>query len=206
MKMQQTVQARQVAYIVSIKDLVNGVFVKEDGWTPNYVNIADKHVSRVNIIGAVISVVEDEAMQNTVIDDGTGKISVKNFENKISVAIGDIVLVVGRVRSYGNEIYLTPEIIKKSIHTKWNLVWKRLALKKESSKEYKNIIVEETVAETQDSRNRVKEILQKIRDLDDGNGADYEELLKLFSNNSISDLLTQGEIFEIKPGKIKVLD
>jgi len=202
--MEQTIQPRQVAYIVGIKDVVDGMFVKEAGWNPNYVTIAGKHVSRVNIIGAIISIEDNDSMQNIVIDDGTGKISLKNFEDKISVNVGDVIHIVGRVRQYGNEIYLTPEIIKRSINTKWNSVWKKLALKQEPTQQPK--VAEESVVETQDSKNRVEEILQKIRDMDGGSGADYEELIKSFSSSVISELLTQGEIFEIKPGKLKVLD
>jgi len=202
----QQIQARQVAYIINLKDLSNGTFVKEEGWSPNYVSISDKKVSRVNFIAAIINVEQENNVQNMLVDDGTGKISLRNFEAPFNVTVGDIVLIIGRVRQFGNEIYITPEIIKKNIDTKWSAVWKELALKQDVQVVPK---IEEKVEEisiTEEPKSNVNSILEKIKELDDGSGANYEEILKTTDEKTISSLLQQGEIFELKPGKLKVLD
>ena len=202
----QQIQARQVAYIINLKDLSNGTFVKEEGWSPNYVSISDKKVARVNFIAAIINVEQENNVQNILVDDGTGKISLRNFEAPFNVNVGDIVLIVGRVWQFGNELYIAPEIIKKNIDTKWSAVWKGLALKQDVQIVPK---IEEKVEEitiTKEPKSNVNSILEKIKELDDGSGANYEEVLKTTDEKTISSLLQQGEIFELKPGKLKVLD
>lgn len=222
----QQIQPRQIAYIVSIKDILSAKFVKEDSWNPNHVVIDNKQVSRVNIIGTIIGVQNQENLQNMLIDDGSDKISVRNFEKTHDLKVGDVVLLIGRVREYGNERYITSEIIRKDINPTWNKVWKQKSLKyteseikeAEELKNTKNELIEgkndnnkdineeEIVEDTQNISQRTK-ILMKIKELDDGSGAAIEEVLKFFSDEkTIADLIMQGEIFEIKPGKIKVLE
>ena len=49
------IRKRQIAYKIRIKDILEGKYVKEEGWNPNYIVTAnEKEVSRVNIIGIVI--------------------------------------------------------------------------------------------------------------------------------------------------------
>lgn len=204
------IQPRQIAYIVNVNDLLSSRFVKESGWNPSYVVIADKNVSRINVIGIITDVSEENNFQNIVVDDGTGRISVRNFEKRADVAIGNIVLVVGRIRQYGNEKYVVPEIIKNNINKKWSLLWKRNAVKNEGKnieKQEPVSVSEEKIEEIDKPKSEIEKIIEKIRELDDGNGASYAELIKEFKDEKlISNLLLQGEIFEIKPGRLKVLD
>jgi len=55
--------------------------------------------------------------------------------------VGDLVLVVGRVRKYEDEIYISPEIVKK-VNPNWELVHK-LILFNENMQEEKEEIFEE---------------------------------------------------------------
>ena len=49
-------------------------------------------------------------------------------------------------------------------------------------------------------------VIKIIKECDDGEGADYEEVLEKVKNEKlINSLMEEGEIFEIKPGKLKVL-
>lgn len=206
--MEQQLIARQIAYIVQIKDLLTGNFTKEDNFNPSHVKIGDKNVSRVNIIGAIIGISDENNFQSIVVDDGTGKISIRNFEKKIDINVGDVVLLVGRIREFGNERYISPEIIKKGINQKWNIVWKELALKNPDDSPSNN--EEETVLEEiefKQPKSFIDKILGRIRDLDSGDGASYTDIVKnIHDEKAISSLLLQGELFEIKPGKLKVLD
>src|SRR3989338_7071107 len=117
----QASRKRQVAYKVRIKDLADGRYVKEEGeWTPNYVLVGETQVSRVNLIATVVSASKDS--NSLIIDDGSGKISLRAFnDNKIlgNIDIGDIVLVIARPREFSQEKYLVPEIIKKIENHKW---------------------------------------------------------------------------------------
>ncbi len=203
---QQLQLPRQIAYIVQIKDILNGTFVKDDGWNPHYVIMGGKHVSRVNIIGVVIGMNEEQNVQTIRIDDGTGKIKVMNFEKRVNIAIGDVVLLVGRVREYGNERYIASEIIKNNIDSKWSAVWKRFLLKSgENIPMTEKEDIQENIVDER-SKSWVEQILIKIRELDDGDGVPREEVIRYFDEKAISNLLLQGEIFEIKPGRLKVID
>ncbi|MEK6886639.1 MAG: hypothetical protein AABW88_02290 [Nanoarchaeota archaeon] len=202
----QTIQPRQVAYIVRIDDIHRGTFVKEDGWNPSYVKIGDKNVARINIISAIIESSDNGNYQNILIDDGTGKISVRNFERKIDVNVGNIVLLVGRVRQFGSDKYIVPEIVKKNVDKKWSAIWKKTAIKNNindeeiSEKEEVEIISEKPKHDSND-------IISKIRDLDDSSGVSYSEIVKNSDDEKmIAELLLRGDVFEIKPGRLKVLD
>jgi RPA family protein len=206
--MEQQLIARQIAYIVQIKDLLAGNFTKEDNINPGHVKIGDKNVSRVNIIGAIIGISDENNFQSIVVDDGTGKISMRNFEKKIDISVGDVVLLVGRIREFGNERYISPEIINKNISQRWSIVWKELALKNSSdfpsNNEEENVLEE---IEFKQPKSFIDKILGRIRDLDSGDGASYTDIVKnIHDEKAISGLLLQGEVFEIKPGKLKVLD
>lgn len=204
---QRAIQPRQIAYIVHVKDLLKGKYVKEDGWEPNYVIVGSKNVSRVNIIGVIIDVSDENNFQNMVVDDGTGRISVRNFEKKVDINSGDVVLLVGRIREYGAERFISPEIIKKDVDRKWSLVWKENAVKGSEIDDSEDV-EEESLKEieVQKPKSYIDKIIAKIRELDDGSGASYQEIVKIFKDEKIiSELLMQGEIFEIKPGKLKVL-
>ncbi len=212
--MENQIQARQVAYIVNIRDINNSKFVKEEGWNPNFVLIDGKKVSRVNIVGAVIGVIEENNVQTITLDDGTGRINIKNFETTTDVSVGDIILLIGRVRQYGNETYLAPEIIKRKINPKWSTFWKKSALKKTEDDNNSNNEEENSVEDERIEEEEIKEtvsyrekVIQKIKDLDDGSGASYGELIKSFPDEKyISKMILEGDIFEIKPGKLKALD
>ena len=42
-------QKRQIACKAKIADLINGEYIKEEGWTPNYIITKQgKHISRIN--------------------------------------------------------------------------------------------------------------------------------------------------------------
>src|SRR3989344_7402622 len=117
---QKTFQ-RQVAYKVKISDILNGNFVKEE-FSAGYVKLSGKNVSRVNIIATVVYKAEQSSTASAVIDDSTGKVLLRSFENNdifSKVDIGDVVLVIGKIREFNNERYVVPEILKKVSNTEW---------------------------------------------------------------------------------------
>jgi RPA family protein len=195
---------RQTAYIVSIKDIINSNYVKTDGeWTPNYIEIGTIQVSRINIMGVVISVSEEETSKSFVLDDGSGSIQLRIFEQsiKINFDIGDIVMVIGKPREFNNEKYIVPEIIK-IMNEDW------LELRRKQIKSL-NIIFQKKEKDNEEVVEKTSEgIFEIIKELDQGEGVYIDELVKRNpdAEKIVKNLLNEGEVFEIKPGKIKLLE
>lgn len=210
-------QRRQVAYKVRIADILNGRYVKEEGWEPNYVlTDSGKNVSRANIIATIVlkSAEEGVSYQSLVVDDASGRISIRSFDDSVSfddVDIGDTIMLIGRPREFGSVKYVVPEIIKKIIDPKW-IELRKLELQK---LEKEKPVVQKTeakqqvtVEKTEDSS--VTRIIGLVKERDPGTGADTEEIIKSSQLENAEDvilnLLKNGDIFEVSPGKIKVLE
>jgi len=132
---QNTERQRQTAYKVWIADLMNNEYAVQNGWQPNYTIISEKKISRVNVIASVVSVYinDDKTYYSVAIDDGTGNISLKTWGEDIkllsALKIGDLILVIGKLRQTNDLMYLTPEIVKVLNDKKWMLV-RKLELEK----------------------------------------------------------------------------
>ena len=50
------------------------------------------------------------------------------------------------------------------------------------------------------------DVLSVVRDLDGGEGADYDVVASKVGEDKIIHLLAVGELFETKPGRLKVLE
>jgi len=205
---QKEFQKRQIAFKISIADIINGNFVK-DNFSAGYINLNELTISRVNIIGTVVYKLEHESNPVIIIDDGTGKISLRSFENNApfsKIDVGDAALVIGRVREFNGERYIMQEILKKVNDIDW-LNLRKLELKNNN---YHNEITKTSEDVPSDVVDFNEEIFTLIRKLDDGNGALTEDVIKNSNKsgaeNIINKLMENGDIFEIKPGKIKVLE
>ncbi len=230
-------QLRQTAYKVWISDLMNKEMKKEEGeWSPNYIMIDNKQVSRVNIIASVVMkyISEDKAYATLTIDDSSGDIQVKAWKEDVSmienVEIGDSILFIGKIKEYNSQVYLIPEIAKTLDKAEWiDLRKKELASlygkretkqpeiqpKKEIEKpkiEEEIVITEEVVSNNGSTGNTRQKILDQIGSLDKGEGADIVEVVDSSkigedeANLVIQELLKEGEIFEIKAGKLKIIE
>lgn len=224
---ENTTQKRQVAVKAKINELIEGKYIKEEGWKPNYiVTNSNKNISRVNLVGVVVSEPSAEMNnQNLIIDDGSGRIEVRSFDGGIllnNFGLGDVILLIGRPREYNDEKYIVPEIIKKIENRKWVSVRKKELEKEETMEKNKakqpktQDFIKEEIVESVEEENKELEketiyekIIKKIKEIDKGDGVDIEELLGSLSEpNSekiINSLLEQGEIFEVTPGMVKVL-
>ena len=112
---EQTFQKRQVAHKVRVSDILDAGFAKDEV-SAGYVKLNNVNVSRVNVIAALVHKSEG-SFANAVIDDGTGKIPLRAFENAnifSKADVGDFVLVIGKVREFNNERYIMPEILRKT--------------------------------------------------------------------------------------------
>jgi RPA family protein len=209
---------RQTARIASIREISSGKYVKQEGWLPNYViTPKNEKISRVNLMGVVVTIPENS--DSLFIDDGSGKIEVRTFENKTifkDITIGDIVLIIGRPREFNSEIYINCEIVKKINNKDWleyrkkEILLKNIKMPDVSAKmptqDNNDIFHDETM--TVDQGDSVDDLVLKIKELDKGHGCDIGDLIKHNpkAEEIVQTLLLKGEIFEIAPGKLKVLE
>ena len=200
-------QRRHIAYKLRIKDILSSEYIKSDGVNPNYLRISGQEVSRVNAIGVVVQKSDMDASSGLVIDDGTGKISARTFENNFllnNVSVGDVVLVIGRPREYLEEKYLVVEIAKKI-----DPLWAKA--RKMELKDF-NVasegVKEEESNEGNFDENGKNKILKAIKELDKGGGVSIEDMPSALGNvdQIVGVLLREGDIFEVRPGKLKVLE
>jgi len=215
-------QKRQIACKARIAELINGNYIKEEGWTPNYIITKyGKHISRINLIGTVISKGNGgQEYQSLIIDDGSGTISLRAFEKSETInntEIGDVIIVIGRPREYGPEKYIVPEIIKKINNNKWINV-RKIELEIEDLKtaelpiKEKKVIVEdiEPKEKIKDAINNSQRVYETVKELDSGQGVDIDKVIKKTgirdAEEIIKKFLREGEMFEIRPGKIKILE
>ncbi|MBW3004716.1 hypothetical protein KY310_02705 [Candidatus Woesearchaeota archaeon] len=210
---------RQIAEKLWIVDLKGGQYIKEEGLRPNYVMLKNNHkVSRVNLIGTVVSNNTDMGYRDVCIDDGSAKISIRAFEQMPAMDaldIGDTIFVIGRPREYGQEIYVLPEIIKTISNMKW-LEVRQLELQKnkiipaeQDAPADVDIPEEDGVEEEIIEDKGTGAVKEAIKSLDSGSGADYEEIIKKAGPDAekiISNLLKNGDAFEVSPGKLKLLE
>lgn len=219
---EQSNQKRQVAYKARIKDILNGKYVVEEGWIPNHVLMDDgRKVSRVNLIAAIIDK-DETGTKSITVDDGSGRISVRWFEEKDifeGFNVGDVVLLIGRIREYGSERYVLPEILKKVENPRW-IDFRKFELGKdnvdvekvetagrEETVEVKQEIVTEDVVDEKNESAGDK-VIEYIRKNDKGEGIDLSDILKVEEKGEeiVNTLLQSGEVFEVRPGRLKVLE
>jgi hypothetical protein len=199
---------RETASICQVQDLLLGDFVKTEGWTPSYFSTRLGNLSRVNIIGVIVSKDQD----GFLFDDGSGRILLRSFEQNSfeDIQIGDFVVLVGRPRAYNEQKYVMPEILKR-ISPAWadfrkvqvELLKKIIPVPEKETR----VVINEPAPPI---ANYYQKIVDFIKDLDDGSGAEIGEVIKRSdvpkADELIRKLIEEGEIFELKPGKLKLLE
>jgi len=203
-------QKREIAFKVRIAEVQDGEYVKEEGdWTPNYVLIGTLKVSRVNIMGIVVLKEQEGDMLRIWLDDGTDKISLRTFENRAmleKMEIGDATNVIGRPNQFGAEKYIVAESVKK-VSPVWMKV-RQLELKP------REVPQKETPAPEREMKkggvSAAEQIFRMIKELDLGGGADMERIVSGIQGQKAEEvirrLLEEGEIFEVRPGRLKILE
>jgi RecG-like helicase len=200
---------RNIAYKLRIGDLLLGKpIINEEKFS--FLELNDKKIIRVNIIGNIIDKYESEGERKYIfltLDDGSGQIKLKCFGDEAGkfkeVFQGQTVLVIGVLRNFNNETYISPEIIKEQ-DTKYLLI-RKLEIEKENSKNTKPLGREQIVA--------VKDkILEIIKNAEKDGGIEMDTIIMNLRevspdviNSEIKRLLEDGIVFEPRPGKIRWL-
>lgn len=201
--------SRQTAIPCTLAELRDGAWVQQEEM-PSGIKTSRGLLSRVNVYGVLVDIREN----GFVLDDGTHQLQARSFdENPIRADVGDLVLVVGRPREYNGERYLVYEICKKLKNKEWIVYRKKeLAqlLKVPITHEQQAPKIPEIVEVEATDENPFEKMMNTIRELDDGQGAAVDEVLNKVpfpdKEKLLNTLLEEGEIFEMRPGKVKVLE
>lgn len=221
---------RYPAIKVAIEDLEKGQYVEERDQNPNYILVrGGSKIVRINVIATIVYKEMRGTISNFLIDDSTAKMTLRFFEeNKtaLDLEIGEVVLIIGRVRVYNQEKYIFPEIVKKI-----NPLWLRLRSQElqkqegrnEKGAENKNIILirktEEIIINGKAEENEeieendpllpFQKLTKLIVELDKGEGVLIEEIVEKSPLDKTEELLEKmlenGDIFQNTPGKVRVL-
>ncbi len=200
---------RNVAYKFRIGDILLGKAVM-DGDRFSFLELGSRKIIRVNIIGNIIDKYESEGERKYIfftLDDGSGQIKLKCFGDDVSrfsnVLQGQTVLVIGSLRNFNNETYISPEIIKE-YDTKYLLI-RKLEIEKDKNRNLAPMARDQIIA--------VKDkILGVIKDAEKDGGIEMDtiimnlrEISSEIINQEIKKLLEEGIVFEPRPGKIRWL-
>lgn len=195
---------RNVAYKLRIGDILKSKPVTNEGKLL-FLELDDKKLIRVNLIAnAVDKYLNDgeKKYASITVDDASGQMKLKAFGEDIvdlkDITQGDTLQIIGIIREYNSELYITPEIVKK-VDPKWLLVRKL-----EIQNSHKDMPLA-TNASVRDI------ILDKIKKADATGGVDKEQLILDTQaapdaiNSEIKHLLEEGMIYEPRPGILRYL-
>lgn len=204
-KMQEQEFKRHIAYKLRIGEIATGKPTFE-GDRFKTLELNGRDVTRVNLIGNVTDKFVQEGEKkfaSVTLDDASGQIKAKLFGEDIAkfanISQGDTVIVIGLIRSWNNELYVTPEIIKKK-NPAYLLVRKHEC----DIAKPKNLDKQETLQLRE-------QLLKAVKDSEGSGGVDIEQMMLALKtspdaiNMEIRKLLEEGLIYEPRPGKLRYL-
>ncbi len=206
---------RSPAKKVRIADLLNGKYFygSKEEMKPSYVITPfGEKISRANLIGTVIDkfVNEDGNYSSVTVDDGTEAIRVKSFEGLPfeKFQLGDVVRVIGKLKEYNGELYVSHELIEKISDVNFETfskleILRDLIKQRKIADEIKNMsnqmddveleayardtygVDKETLSVVMESKKKEIDyrpaVLQIIDKLDEGSGAEIRKLFEVLN-------------------------
>jgi biotin operon repressor len=204
---------------VLIEDLQKGKYREATDEEPAHIVTPwGEKVTRARVLGTVVDKVVDERMCFLFLDDGTGVISLRAWEeeaeNLEKYEIGSLLDVIGRIKEFAGEIYLQPELVMRVKDP--NLETLRLLeivrIRKKAVTEGMPPVPKETprpkveIVEMLPPEREIESVIEK---LDRGEGVSVEEIalaLKISKQEAwegIRRLLAEGALYEFKEGRYK---
>lgn len=213
------IRKRETAYKLRIGDLLraNQIFEEPTESNPQNqsakrlrcVELGDKKILRVNILGNVIDKFESEGEKkfaSITLDDGSGQIRVRLFGDEIEkfreFTQGDTLIVIGMLRSFNEELYILPEILKKQ-DPKYLLV-RKLEIEKAAP-------AQPTAEQKEEIKILRDEVIDKIKAAEQQEGIDKDTIIMEIKSQpdiisqEIQKLLEEGIIYEPRPGRVRYL-
>lgn len=196
---------RHVAFKLRIGQILAGSPVLENEKLKS-VKVDSKEVSRVNVIANVTDkFIQDgeKKYASLTLDDASGQIKAKLFGEEIEklneINQGDTILAIGLLRSWNNEVYMTPEIMKKK-DPRFLLI-RKLEIEAEQPK----TLDKTKIAELKDK------VLTMVKEAEADGGIAIDKIIMDLKetpdhiNTEIKKLLEDGSIYEPRPGKLRYL-
>ncbi len=232
---------REPAVKVRISDIKNGRFFpgEKESMKPSYLlTTFGRKISRVNLFATVTDkfVNEDETYVSLTLDDGTGSIKAKAFRDVVrlvkNLEIGDMVIIIGKIREWGDDFYISVEVARKiedpnyEIYRKLELIkeilpYKRMIIELKSMRERmseeefikeakkKFGVDDETIrflleSEREEEKDYKAEVLKIVKELDRGSGVDVIHLFEIMKlpAQTLDAILTEL----ISDGKIEEVE
>jgi hypothetical protein len=233
---------RPTAYKLKIEDLAQGEYKRSaDGAEPSYfLTPWNEQITRARVMGTVVDrfIRDDKSYATLRLDDGSGIIRVRGWANEApsleKISIGNVIDVIGRVREFEGEVYLTPEIMLPVEDPNWELVRDLEVIKSRREAMARGVkprlppklepntmtvevptpeagfgeqmpVLQEVPDENKDR------VLQAIKEGEGEEGVSGEEIvsktgmLEADADNIIRALLAEGKIFEPRAGSFKTV-
>ena len=200
---------RNIAYKLRIGNVLLGKPILDNSRF-TFLELGDKRIVRLNIIGNIVDRYESQGDTNWIsltLDDGSGQIKLKVFGDFVEkfkdIHQGTTVVVIGVLRHWNDELYISPEIIRETdlrylllrkLETEKARVSASDPLQKEQVTAVKDEIIDLIKAEEENGGIEVDKIIMKLQSVS-------PEII----NQEIQKLLEEGIAFEPRPGKIRYL-
>lgn len=203
---------RNTAFKLRVGDILMGKPIM-DGEKFKHLELGSKTIVRVNVIGNIVdkydSQGEDKKYSFFKLDDGSGQISLKVFGDDVdkfkNLTQGLTVTVIGVLRHWNNETYISPEIAKE-VDPKYLLVRKLETENSDSQGTDAVGVGKEQITAVKDK------ILGTIKGAEESGGIEMEQIIlnlrdipSNIINQEIQKLLEEGIVFEPRPGKVRYL-
>lgn len=209
------IKKRETAHKQRIVDLLKGnqIFEQVEGNQRfKFLELGSKQIVRTNIIANVIDKYVSDGERrfaSITIDDGSGQIRVRvfgeDFHKFDNLSQGDTIVIIGLLRSFNNEIYILPEIIRK-MDPKYLLI-RKLEIGK---------LFNQSPSTFTQKKQEIKilrdEVINLIKSSEQREGIDKEEIIltikstePLIISQEIQKLLYEGIIYEPRPGHVRYL-
>jgi len=183
-----------------IVDIVSGKYFsseKEKMKAAFVITPFGQKISRLNLIATVIDkfVAEDGNYCSLTLDDGTSLIKAKSFKDDVKILkdfeLGDMMLVIGKIREYNGEIYVNAEATRKILDANFEILRKfeilqELRKRKQMADEIKSLA-------NQTSEEELKEYAKKKYAMDD-------EVVQFIRESSATE-----KVEDYKPSLLEVI-
>jgi hypothetical protein len=191
---------RGTAYKLKIGDILksNQIFEDLEGGIKRFkqLELGEKIIQRVNIIANIIDKYESETESKFAL---VGE-DLNKFKN---IQQGDTIVIIGVLRSFNQELYILPEVIKKQ-DPKYLLV-RKLEIEKAQP-------IPVTTEEKQEIKAHRDDVIDMIKAAEPQEGINKDEIINKLKNGNpeiisqeIQKLLEEGVIYEPKPGRVRYL-
>jgi|ETNmetMinimDraft_2_1059921.scaffolds.fasta_scaffold09639_2 hypothetical protein len=212
---------RETAHKITLKEIKTLPYIEQEGWNSNYLDQQGKKIVRINVMAIVISTDTDSSYISLTLDDASDNMDARFFEMQqkaTTIQPGSCVMITGKPRAFGEERYIVGETVQM-IDPLW-LKCRRaeLALTMPPPPPVSSTPSPPSTnpSPTPPSKSPTKtepkkdiDTFEAIKQKDQGQGVSIDAIIEEFGpekEKEINELLSKGEIFEIKPGVVKVLE